>query len=207
MSPNKRRIHWDKSWLADMRDCGNVNMGVAPEREVGENWAGRSEIERDKLLERLALEFAVDPPGVVARQRLKSVFWAYPLVPRELVAMGRQPDGWEYGPTSLEDVVTCATPAERMRVWCSRIVFALVIPGLVLFWRHLGSWRDPVIIALGWNLFHTTTFVGSKRLRLQIDGLLIIPAAISLEHLYRYRLARGVTALPCVLHSVDHHIA
>jgi hypothetical protein len=94
-----------------------------------------------------------------------------------------RPDGYQYGPTSLDDVVKYVTPIEEVRVWLFRVTLVLAVGGLILVAFRKQQNAYWLILVLLWNAVHSAAFVGSERLRLQIDAYLIVLAAFFVDRL------------------------
>ena len=80
-------------------------------------------------------------------------------------------------------MVKYVTPVEKVRVWLFRVTLVLALGGLILvaFRRRQSAYW--LILVLLWNAFHSAAFVGSERLRLQIDAYLIVLAAFFVDRL------------------------
>ncbi len=188
--PNAKWKLWDHTWWAEMRNHSEWQSVSLPERQIVPDWEGLTESERDTYLWSMGIQFIYENPGIYFTQRVKRLFWSYPLIPLEEIpppfgnkVSSARPDGYQYGPTSLDDVVRYITPAEKARVWFFRLVIVLAVGGIicVLFQRQRNAYW--LILILFWNAFHSMVFVGSERLRLQIDAFLIVLAAYFLDYL------------------------
>jgi hypothetical protein len=180
--PTKRWVFWDQTWWREMRTHPEWRGVALPERRLVAGWGGLAERERDRALWNIAWRFVLDHPRVVLTQRVAQLLWAYPLIPRELARDFGAADGRAFGPTSLDDAVRYVTAAERVRVWAFRAIFLMAVPGA---WWALRARRDPALVllaVLGWNVTHTMLAVGSERLRVQIDVLLIVLASVLVVH-------------------------
>jgi 4-amino-4-deoxy-L-arabinose transferase-like glycosyltransferase len=176
--PNARWKLWDRTWWNEMRTRPEWQGVLLPERRVVPDWNQRSEVSRDGYLWSLAMQFIRENPLTVILQRIRQLPAAYPLIPRELIRDQLVlPDGHAYGPTSLDDVVRYATPAEQIRVWAFRLMFVLGLFGLILMIKHRRSDAYWLVLFLVWNVAHTMAFVGSERLRLQIDPIVAVLAS------------------------------
>ena len=189
--PNAKWKFWDHTYWTEMRNHPEWEGTLLPEREIVPDWEGLTEVERDDYLWNMAIEFIRSHPDTFLVQRVKHLVWGYPVIPRELFSQSGKPDGFEYGPTSLDDVVRYVTVAEQVRVWVFRSVFFLAVCGIVitLWYRHARAY--PLLLVLIWNIFHTMLFVGSERLRLQIDFCLLIFAALFIVHVLSSALGRN----------------
>jgi 4-amino-4-deoxy-L-arabinose transferase-like glycosyltransferase len=193
--PNARWKLWDHTWWAAMRERPEWQGVLLPERQVVPAWESKTELERDSYLGSMATDFILENPGTYLRQRASKANSAYPLAPVEFFRSSYPPDGAPYGSTSLDDVVRYSSTAERIRVWSFRLVFVLALAGFALRWRDN---RFVVVLALVvvWNVLHSTVFVGSERLRLQIDVVLLVLAATCL-----------VSAFEAVMHGRKSRLA
>jgi hypothetical protein len=179
--PNARWKLWDHTWLAAMREQPDWSNRMLPEREVVPDWSHKTERERDAYLWNMALQFIAEHPTQYLSQRAKQLLRAYPIVPLEEipVPLGRKgieqkPDGYDYGPSSLDDVVRYVTPLEKVRVWLFRSALLLAIGGLALIFYYRKRQAYILALVLVWNAVHSAALVGSERLRLQIDPYLLL---------------------------------
>jgi 4-amino-4-deoxy-L-arabinose transferase-like glycosyltransferase len=185
--PNAKWKFWDQTWLAANRDLPEYQI-VRPELTIVPDWEGKTETERDNYLWNMAIQFVRENPVTFAKQRFQRLIFSYPLLPREEFAppIGMkgeftQPDGYEFGVTSLDDFIHFLTPAERIRVWIFRVLFVLALVGTVLIIRRRNQDAYLLLLVIVWNMIHSMLFVGSERLRSQIDPYLILLAAYTLE--------------------------
>jgi 4-amino-4-deoxy-L-arabinose transferase-like glycosyltransferase len=188
--PNAKWKLWDHTWWTEMRDHPEWQGVSLPERQIVPDWEKRTESERDAYLGRMAIQFICENPRIYIAQRAKRLFWSYPLLPLEEIPMSlgnkgsvARPDGYQYGPTSLDDVVKYVTPIEEVRVWLFRVTLVLAVGGLILVAFRKQQNAYWLILVLLWNAVHSAAFVGSERLRLQIDAYLIVLAAFFVDRL------------------------
>jgi len=179
--PNARWKFWDHTWWAEMREHPEWASVSLPERRVVPDWYAKTEIERDEYLWNMAVQWVLENPETFVIQRVKKLIYSYPLIPREELdpPLGTKGEissssGAAYGPTSLDDVVAYFTPIEKIRGWLFRIIFILAVGGVVAgVLRHIDSFV-VLLIPIFWNILHSMAFVGSERIRMQIDVFLII---------------------------------
>lgn len=174
--PNARWKMWDHTWWAAMRERPEWQGVLLPERQVVPEWETKTELERDSYLGSMAIDFIVENPTTYLRQRFSKANSAYPLAPVEFIRTSYPPDGTLYSSTSLDDVVRYSSTAERIRVWSFRLIFVLALAGFAVRWRDNRLFTLLALVIV-WNVLHSTIFVGSERLRLQIDVVLLVLAA------------------------------
>ena len=190
--PNAKWKMWDHTWLADARTRPEWQGVGLPERQIVPDWEDKTERERDAYLWKLAVKFVRENPGTYAEQRIRRVFWSYPLLPLEELREPQPSDGAAFGSTSLDDTVRYATPAERIRVWSFRAMFLGALAGFVYYALARRDSRFLVLgIFIAWNVVHSALFVGSERLRIQIDLFLIVLTAAALISLWYALKDRG----------------
>ena len=201
--PNARWKLWDHTWWSEMRTHPEWQGVTLPERQVVPNWEQRSEISRDEYLWSTAMIFIIQNPRTVLLQHTRQALAAYPLIPRELLRdRAVAPDGQAFGPTSLDDVVQYSTPAEQLRVWAFRLMFVLGILSLILVFKHHLSNAYWLALFLLWNMAHTIVLVGSERLRLQIDPILVVLASTFI--VFVYGVAAQSMRSPPIENSQEH---
>jgi hypothetical protein len=198
--PNKRWSLWDQTWWAAAREQQGWRGIAVPERHMLAGWNEMTEFQRDAALGEKAIEFVLANPGTTGVQRIKNALWAYPLLPRELVETGAHYDE-RYPSTSVDDVVHYERPAELIRLWSFRLVFAMAACAAVIIARTgITSAMVPVLVGILWNVAHVTAFVGRERQRMQTDLLLIVMAATLIAYAVRRARNRREPAsgsLPC----------
>ncbi|MDW8226528.1 MAG: glycosyltransferase family 39 protein [Anaerolineales bacterium] len=185
--PNAKWKLWDHTQWWELRRQPEWRNVELPERRFVPDWYSKSEVERDDYLGNSAIKWIVQNPTSFAIQRVQRLHFSYPILPREelnppIGTKGRdlEPGGRKYGPTSLDDVVHYITPAEKLRVWLFRLAFLLaLVGGIAILVKRLWI-AVVVLIPLIWNIFHSMAFVGSERIRVQIDVFLFILSAYAL---------------------------
>jgi 4-amino-4-deoxy-L-arabinose transferase-like glycosyltransferase len=188
--PNAKWKLWDHTWWAAHRDLPLWNLITRPEIIVVPNWNQKTEVERDAYLWDMAITFVKNNPQEFLAQRVQRLLWSYPVLPREefsppfgtkktSVSANNEPSS-----TSLDDVVPYDTLAQKVRVWGFRIVFLLAVLGTFLILRKRQYAALLTCLVVLWNLGHSMLFVGSERLRSQIDPYLIVLAASYVSYLW-----------------------
>ena len=188
--PNAKWKLWDHTWWAANRDLPLWQLITRPERIVVPNWNEKTEVERDNYLWNMALTFIKNNPKTFLVQRVQRLLWSYPVFPREefLPPLGTKKTSVsaniEPSSTSLDDVVPYDTVAQKIRVWAFRVMFLLAVLGTYRILRkHQYAALLPCLAVL-WNVGHSMLFVGSERLRSQIDPYLIVLAASYIAYLW-----------------------
>ena len=182
--PNARWKFWDHTWWAEVRKEPAWQGVVLPERQLVPDWGAKSERERDAYLGNLAVQFVREHPGVFIYQRLRQLSLSYPLLPLEafprtarLLGDTTRPDGYAYGTTSLDDDVRYLTPAEKIRGWSFRLAAVGALLGVILTFRRRQAQAWWLLLLVVWNVLDAMAFVGSERMRLQIDAYILLFAA------------------------------
>jgi 4-amino-4-deoxy-L-arabinose transferase-like glycosyltransferase len=190
LSPNAKWKFWDHTWLAYNRNLPEWQGVQFPETRIVPDWESKTEAERDAYLWDMALRFVLDNPVEFLKQRAQRLLGSYPLIPREEFAPPLGTKGtvdksadYPYGATGLDDYVYYTTPAEKLRVWLFRITAFMAVIGAFLAIRRQRYTYLLLLIVL-WNIGHSMIFVGSERLRLQIDAYLILLAAVFIDWLW-----------------------
>jgi 4-amino-4-deoxy-L-arabinose transferase-like glycosyltransferase len=192
--PNAKWKMWDHTYWAGMSARPENQGKHFPEQALVPNWSTSTETERDAYLWGMALNFIESNPKIFISQRFEQLLWSYPLLPLEEIPppFGNKgasllPDGRNYGPTSLDDVVRYITPAEKLRVWFFRLTFLLMLVGMVwMVWKkRAGAYW--LALVLFYSVFHSMFLVGSERMRLQIEPTLILVASYGIYELFHLR--------------------
>jgi 4-amino-4-deoxy-L-arabinose transferase-like glycosyltransferase len=190
-TPAKRWFFWEQNWLPYMREtspdwmsgrsCGNELECAIP------NFADRSEIERDRYLSSLAMDFIRLHPGVFARYAVSRLLIAYPILPREELAppLGykgvreRPSDGYDI--TSLDDFPLYFRNAEKLRAWSFRLMLAGALIGVVIAMRRRQFLLALPLLPILFNVASVMLLGGKERFRLPIDPYLIVFAAYAVS--------------------------
>ncbi|NMB87324.1 MAG: glycosyltransferase family 39 protein [Chloroflexi bacterium] len=183
---NNKWAIWDFTWMAEMRDTPEWSNIALPERRLVPDWDSKTEAERDLYLYNIAIDFIKENPRTFLIQRVKNFQWAYPLLPLEMIdpPLGNRgqaiiPDGAQFGPTSLDDIVHYITPAEIIRVTYFRWVFLLTIPGCYLILAR-RQWKQSILVfTFLWNVIYVTLIFGKERYRIPVEPILIILSSYS----------------------------
>lgn len=181
--PNSKWALWDHTYWVEMRTRPEWQGTILPERKIVPNWEELTEFERDEYLFQMSIDFIQRNPEIFLVQRVKHLARAYPLFPREWFREYIRPDGYEFGPTSLDDNVRYVTPAELVRVWAFRVVAVFASFGILLGLRKPSTRVYPLVLTLFWNLSHVVLVSAKERARLQIDFCLILFAASAIVNL------------------------
>ncbi len=188
--PNAKWKLWDHTWWAANRDLPEWENVTRPEEIIVPNWDQKTEVERDSYLWNMAVTFIKDNPKEYLVQRVQRLLWSYPIIPREefLPPFGTKKttasENIEPSSTSLDDVVPYDTTAQKVRVWVFRITFLLALLGTYRILRQRQYVALLPCLVVLWNMGHSMLFVGSERLRSQIDPYLIILAASYITYLW-----------------------
>jgi 4-amino-4-deoxy-L-arabinose transferase-like glycosyltransferase len=200
LSPNAKWKFWDHTWLAYNRDIPEWQGVQFPEKQVVPDWDVKTEAERDAYLWDMAVRFVLDNPAEFLKQRAVRLLGSYPLIPREEFAPPLGTKGtldksadYPYGATGLDDYVYYTTPVEKLRVWLFRVTMLVAVIGTFLAIRRQHYTYLLLLIVL-WNIGHSMIFVGSERLRLQIDAYLILLAAVFIDWLWTRIITRRTQA-------------
>jgi len=196
LSPNAKWKFWDHTWLAYNRDLPEWQGVEFPEKRVVPDWDSKTEAERDAYLWDMAVRFVLDHPVEFIKQRVQRLLGSYPLIPREEFApplgtkgtLNKSAD-YPYGATGLDDYVYYTTPLEKLRVWLFRVTMLLAVVGAFIAVRRQRLAYLLLVVVL-WNIGHSMIFVGSERLRLQIDPYLLLLAAVFIDWLWARVMAR-----------------
>jgi 4-amino-4-deoxy-L-arabinose transferase-like glycosyltransferase len=187
--PNKRWNIWSYTWLDQMRETPEWKDVSLPERYVVPNYAEKTELERDQYLSNLGITWIKANPVRFLYTRIKFFHRAYPLLPREELppplgykGLHLKPDGYQYGPSSLDDVVMYLTPLEKQRGWIFRLLIALSIPAIFLLIKNRAEKTYFFLIILLWNIISVFFFVGQERFRYQVEWVYVILSVFSVAH-------------------------
>jgi 4-amino-4-deoxy-L-arabinose transferase-like glycosyltransferase len=186
--PNARWKFWDHTWWAEVRKEPAWQGVVLPERQLVPDWSTKTERARDAYLGDLAMQFVREHPRVFIYQRLRQLYLSYPVLPLEafprtasLLGDTTRPDGYAYGATSLDDDVRYLTPAEKIRGWSFRLAAVGALLGIILMFSRRQGQASWLLLLLLWNVLDAMAFVGSERMRLQIDAYFLLFAAYALS--------------------------
>jgi hypothetical protein len=165
-------------------------MWKLPERLVVPDYDQKTELERDLYLYNVGVEWIRANPERFVYNRFKYFHHAYPLLPREMLpppigtkGYAEPPDGYLYGPDSLDDIVHYLTPVERLRGWIFRLLLILSIPAVYLLLKNREKKSLVLLVILLWNMAHVFLLVGQERFRYQVEWIYIILAVYSIAYL------------------------
>jgi 4-amino-4-deoxy-L-arabinose transferase-like glycosyltransferase len=202
--PNKRWLIWNYTWLDQMRDTPEWKGVNLPERYVIPDYSKKTELERDQYLSDLATTWIKANPVRFLYNRIKFFHHAYPVLPREELpppygskGLNLKPDGYQYGPSSLDDVVMYLTPLEKQRGWIFRLLIALSIPAIFLLIKNRAEKTYFFLIILLWNVVSVFFFVGQERFRYQVEWVYVILSVYSVAHVVsaikQYKIKRHIS--------------
>jgi 4-amino-4-deoxy-L-arabinose transferase-like glycosyltransferase len=188
--PNKRWNVWNYTWWDQMKVLPEWQDVKLPERLVVPDYDQKTELERDLYLYNVGVEWIIANPERFVYNRFKYFHHAYPLLPRELLpppigtkGYAEPPDGYLYGPDSLDDIVHYLTPVERLRGWIFRLLLILSIPAVYLLLKNREKKSLVLLVILLWNMAHVFLLVGQERFRYQVEWIYIILAVYSIAYL------------------------
>jgi len=189
---NSKWAMWDHTWMKEMRNHPEWKDIKLPERILVPDWNNKTEVERDNFLYKISIEFIKENPRIFLIQRIKNVLCAYPIIPIELIpppignhGLYSRPDGADFSPTSLDDVVHYVSSAEIIRLYFFRIILILSIPAIFTILKNRNWPSTIVIIIVLWNVLYTFLLCGKERYRIPIDSFLIILASVSIVNFMR----------------------
>jgi hypothetical protein len=182
-------VFWERTWLAEARKSAEWEHVILPEQQAIDDWATKSEIDRDKELWMMGVSFVRHHPAAYARQRLSELFWLFPVIPVEefrQAASDRISDSQDttdqYGASSIREIVFYDTLFEKIRAWSFRLIFLGAVVGAWLCWRRREIGFLLVGTVILWEAMLPLSFgIGRERYRLQIDPMLIILTGITLD--------------------------
>jgi 4-amino-4-deoxy-L-arabinose transferase-like glycosyltransferase len=187
--PNKRWNIWNYTWLDEMRETTEWKGVSLPERYVIPNYAEKTELERDLYLSNLGITWIRENPMRFLYNRLKFFHRAYPILPREELppplgfrGLNLKPDGHQYGPSSIDDVVLFLTPLEKQRGWIFRLLLSLSIPAIFLLVNNREEKTYFLLTMILWNVVHIFLFVGQERFRYQVEWVYVLLAVYSVSY-------------------------
>jgi 4-amino-4-deoxy-L-arabinose transferase-like glycosyltransferase len=188
--PNKRWNVWNFNWWDQMKYTPEWQDVERPERLVVPDYEQKTELERDQYLYHTGIEWIRANPEMFVYNRFKYFHYAYPILPRELLPppigtsdYSDPPDGYLYGPSSLDDVVHYLTPLEMLRAWVFRLLLILSIPAVYLLIKNREKKRLVLLVLLLWNITHVFLLVGLERFRYQVEWISVILAVYSISYL------------------------
>jgi 4-amino-4-deoxy-L-arabinose transferase-like glycosyltransferase len=89
--PNARWKFWDHTWWAAYRHDPQWQGVVRPEKRLVPHWDSLSELERDRFLWGVAVDFVRSSPTTFLVQRVKRLAWSYPERPWNWFAPAPRP--------------------------------------------------------------------------------------------------------------------
>jgi 4-amino-4-deoxy-L-arabinose transferase-like glycosyltransferase len=188
--PNKRWNVWNYTWWDQMKVRPEWQDVALPERLVVPDYDQKTELERDLYLYKIGIEWIRANPESFVYNRFKYFHHAYPILPREALpppigtkGYAEPPDGYMYGPDSLDDIVHYLTPVERLRGWIFRLLLILSIPAVYLLLKNREKKSLVLLVILLWNMAHVFLLVGQERFRYQVEWIYIILAVYSIAYL------------------------
>jgi 4-amino-4-deoxy-L-arabinose transferase-like glycosyltransferase len=202
--PNKRWNVWNYTLWDQLRQLPEYEGVYRPDKLFVPGYNEKTEIERDIHLYQLGMEWIKQNPVRFLLNRIKYWHHAYPIIPREELPVpigykGKpdKPDGYLYGPTSLDDIVRYLTPIEKARGWLFRLLLTFTIPGVYLILKNRVEQSYVFLLFLFWNLAHVFMFVGQERFRFQIEWIYVILAVYAIERLIAFMMEkRNIQSMP-----------